>query len=151
MPASRTVVAKAIITTLLLINILLSWTMFGGGQGWSLPNAYGLALVAIFALALGWLHVHRGMTGAKPAVTVAWIVGFLVAVGGYTAWMLSRSDSRDADAGLAVMYAIASTQLLVPIAARWAQKADETFWTASKKVLVVVVFGIAIGVVLRYR
>lgn len=148
LPVSRTAVAKAIITVVLLLNSFVCWAIKEDAGVWDPPNVYGLVPLAVFLLALGWLHAHPGMTGAKPASILAWVAALVVIVGGTLTVFLSWSSGGGAnDRGTAIvfLYAIGLTQLLIPIAARWARNAEESFLQAAVSVTAILTICSAVG------
>ena len=151
LPASRTAMAKGIITVVLLVNSFICWSIKEGPSAWAPPSAYGLVPLAVFLLALGWLHAHPGMAGAKPASVLAWILGLVVLVGGTLTVFLSWSSGGGAsDKGIAIvfLYGVSLTQLVIPIAVRWARNADESFLQAGVKVTSIIMIISAMGLAL---
>ena len=151
LPASRTAMAKGIITALMAINIVMSWYIFGAGDEWSPPSASGWMLIGIFALVLGWLHARPGMTGTRPAIVIAWITTVVTLLTLLLALAMSGggsappSYSRDFVVMLP-FFVLSCWQLLIPISARWAQNANETFWSATKREMKIVVIGVVVFV-----
>ena len=148
LPVSRTAVAKAIITVVLLVNSFICWSIKEAPSEWAPPNVYGLVPLSAFLFALGWLHAHPGMTGAKPASIVAWAAALLVIPGGTLVVGLSwSSGGGDNEKALAIvfLYAIGLTQMLIPIAARWARNAEESFLRAAVTVTSLLTIFSAVG------